>query len=70
MLCLAYAFSPSVDGVENFNVKLFKEAISIVIVITLLLQGTMTKVCSKYSYQLEGDTFSYQLEGDTFDSRC
>ena len=49
MLCLAYAFSPSVDGVENFNVKLFKEAISIVIVITLLLQGTMTKVCSKYS---------------------
>ena len=45
MLCLAYAFSPSVDGVENFNVKLFKEAISIVIVITLLLQGTMTKVC-------------------------
>ena len=49
VLCLAYAFSPSVDGVENFNVKLFKEAISIVIVMTLLLQGTMTKVCSKYS---------------------
>ena len=48
VLCLAYAFSPSVDGVENFNVKLFKEAISIVIVMTLLLQGTMTKVCSKY----------------------
>ena len=44
MLCLTYAFSPAVRDVENFNVKLFRTAISIVIVMTLLLQGVLTQV--------------------------
>ena len=47
MLCLTYAFSPAVRDVENFNVKLFRTAISIVIVMTLLLQGVLTQVCLK-----------------------
>ena len=45
VLCLAYAISPAVRGVENFNVDLFRTAISIVILITLLLQGVLTQVC-------------------------
>ena len=48
MLCLTYAFSPAVRDVENFNVKLFRTAISIVIVMTLLLQGVLTQVCLKH----------------------
>ena len=47
MLCLTYAFSPTVRDVENFNVQLFRSAISIVIVITLVLQGVLTQVCLK-----------------------
>ena len=47
MLCLTYAISPAVGDVENFNVKLFRAAISIVIVMTLLLQGVLTQVCLK-----------------------
>ena len=48
MLCLTYAFSPAVRDVENFNVKLFRTAISIIIVMTLLLQGVLTQVCLKH----------------------
>ena len=47
VLCLTYAFSPTVRDVENFNVQLFRSAISIVIVITLVLQGVLTQVCLK-----------------------
>ena len=45
MLGLAYALSPAVGGeVEDFNVSLFRSAISIVILFTLLFQGVLTQV--------------------------
>ena len=50
MLCLTYALSPAVGDVENFNVKLFRKAISFVIVLTLLLQGVLTQVCLKHHW--------------------
>ena len=68
MLCLTYAFSPAVRDVENFNVKLFRTAISIVIVMTLLLQGVLTQVCSKHgerccSFCLQVLTRPFREEG-------
>ena len=50
MLCLSYALSPAVKDVENFNVNLFRTAISIAIVFTLLLQGVLTQVCLKHHW--------------------
>ena len=45
VLGLAYALSPAVGGeVEDFNVSLFRSAISIVILFTLLFQGVLTQV--------------------------
>ena len=45
MLGLAYALSPAVEGeVEDFNVSLFRSAISIVILVTLLFHGVLTQV--------------------------
>ena len=64
MLCLTYAISPTVRDVENFNVQLFRSAISIVIVITLVLQGVLTQVFLKQIITKIGGVFA------GFDRRC